>query len=376
MPLDEIKVNSSKKTCNDCELDTLRLKKAMEFVGDAILIANKDNEFIYHNLTFKSIFGYDHNKINMIGRGLSILFQDEQVFLNIVNVLKEKHHWYGKIFMKSTSGELFPVLLRSKLIIENDETIGILYVFRDISINVNLKYEKEKLSKKLGEAEKLARLGQLSSAFAHELNNPLDIIQTKLFLLKKSLQSADISDEASTHLEKLDHQINRLTNLSQSVLQYAKPWFQKRYLVNVNDIIMLTIDFLDEYWANKVEVVTRLEPKLPFIMGDAIGLEIVIKNILMNAFEAMNNMGEIIVESKESDDFLIVIITDHGVGISEGARAKIFQPFFTQKSDSGGSGLGLKISKKIIEEHGGTLEIESEINIGTTVMIKLPIAKS
>ncbi len=103
--------------------------------------------------------------------------------------------------------------------------------------------------------------------------------------------------------------------------------------MNVNDIIMLTIDFLDEYWANKVEVVTRLEPKLPFIMGDAIGLEIVIKNILMNAFEAMNNMGEIIVESKESDDFLdFVIITDHGVGISEGARAKIFQPFFTQKS--------------------------------------------
>ena len=250
----------------------------------------------------------------------------------------------------------------------------ILIVCEDITEYINTQHEKEKLRKQLADAEKLIVLGQFSGVIAHELNNPLDIILTKLYLLQKYLSEDDNNPELWNYVFKIKHQVLRMSNIAKEILNYVKPRSLILRPVDVNKILEHTINLLSDYFTDTKSVEINLASNIDLINGDALGLELVFKNIILNAIESLSKTGKVTVASRlVNKNLLQITISDNGKGIAKKDLAKIFDPFFTSKRDSGGSGLGLMICREIIKQHNGEIKIKSELNKGTSAIIRIPL---
>ncbi len=232
--------------------------------------------------------------------------------------------------------------------------------------------EREKLLKQLSETEKMVILGQLTAAITHEINNPLDIIMTEIDAME---DTNDQNPELLDHIFKIKNQVYRINHISKNVLNYGKYQSPKFDLLEINNILVRVIELLDIYLEDHISVKTKLEQNLPLIQGDAIGLEIVFKNIILNAIESVQQKAQIFISTGLlNNDFLVVTIKDNGQGIDKKDLDRIFDPFYTTKRSMGGTGLGLGISAEIIKQHKGTIKIESKLGKGTTVKIELPVS--
>jgi len=366
---------TQKSRLNRIQDNLLQAKTALDNAGDAIQIVNELGKSLYHNRAFINLFGYSVQQLNQAG-GVYAVFENPDSSQKIIETLENKNFWKGKVKIYSLSGELKYLFLRVYNVVnKNSIKVGNICIFNENNCQSDSYYEKEQYLKKIQNAEKLARLGYFSSAISHELNNPLNIIQTKLFFLKKNLLEIqkDKTHETWDHLEKIDQQIIRLSNLAQSVLQYAKPTVKKDQLVNVNQVLFRTLGFFEDFFSKSINLQTKLDPNLSPIPGDETGLEIVFKNIILNAIESIRGKGMIEVKTKNFDEkYINIIIKDTGIGIPKENINKIFDPFYTNKGKSGGYGLGLSLCENIIKEHQGTISIESKENVGTIFITSLP----
>lgn len=245
----------------------------------------------------------------------------------------------------------------------------ILVVCEDITARIKAQNEKEKLIQQLAEAEKLAMLGQFTAGVTHEINNPLHIILGKIFYLLDGLEH---DSELRNYVIQIEKQVHRIRRLAEDVLKYAKPQTITFSPVKLNHILRLTIESLADYFTENIHIETKLESHLPVFPGDAIGLEIVFKNLILNSIESLPKKGKIVVATRMQNQELIEItIKDTGQGIPQQNLEKLFEPFFTTKRKSGGTGLGLAICQEIIKQHNGTIKVKSKLNKGTTFTIQL-----
>ncbi|MBN2414111.1 GHKL domain-containing protein [candidate division KSB1 bacterium] len=352
-----------------------RVKTALDHASDAIQIVNELGKSLYHNKVFIHLFGYTVEQLNEAG-GIFAVFAEPDIPQQILSSLEEKNSWNGSVKIYSLSGELKLLYLRIYKVMDNHSTsVGNICMFNEKNSQLYVYSDREKYLKKIEDAEKLARLGYFSSAISHELNNPLNIIQTKLFLLKRGLSEIhmDESHETWEHIDKINQQIIRLSNLAQSILQYAKPALKKDYLVNINQLLLRTLGYFEDFFSETIHLQKKFDPNLSMIPGDETGLEIVFKNIILNAIESIHSKGMIEITTKNFDDKHIhVIIKDTGIGITQENINKVFDPFYTNKEKAGGYGLGLSLCENIIEEHNGFISIKSKENIGTIFVIHLP----
>lgn len=255
--------------------------------------------------------------------------------------------------------------------VENFDKKFFLIVCEDITDQVKAQQEKDKLVSRLAKAEKLAVLGQFTAAISHEINNPLDIIMTELYPLQKFARKyPEINEQAV----KIKQQVMRLTMIIKDLLNYSRPQRLKFEPVDINRIIHDTVDSLSNYLTDSITLKIDLAPDLPLVEGDTLGLEIVLKNIITNAIESVTQPGQITITScPAGEDDCKIEISDNGEGIAEEDLPRIFEPFYSSKLKSGGTGLGLTISKEIIHLHHGQIQISSQVQHGTTVTIHLPI---
>jgi len=251
----------------------------------------------------------------------------------------------------------------------NSEKV-ILIVSEDITEVKQARFEKEKLIKQLAKEEKLVTLGQFTAAVAHEINNPLDIILTKLQLLQKNILENRHNSDSLQHVAKIKQQVFRMSHLTGDILNYVKPRSIFFKPVDLNYILSKAIDSLAIYFTGDISIDTRLDCELRMIQGDDLGLEILFKNLILNAIESISNSGNVIISTNVGGPKKIeVSIRDTGVGISKENISQIFKPFFTTKRKVGGTGLGLTICKDIISQHGGFIRIKSKLNQGTTIFV-------
>ena len=257
---------------------------------------------------------------------------------------------------------------------KNEKVYRVAVYARNITEQKNATKEKERFLKKLTETEKLTTLGQIAAAIAHEINNPLDIITTKLYLLEKSLKKNNTSLISQEYINKIKNQVIRLTNLTKDILKYAKPVSIVFKPVDLHTLIQDVIEQSSAYINDLTEIKMNFDINIGIIKGDAIGLEIVFKNIILNALEARENKIKLSIATKLINNRQVkIIFKDTGSGISEKNMDKLFEAFYTTKQQSGGTGLGLTITQKIVEKHKGTIKIVSVPQKGTTVTIQLPI---
>jgi PAS domain S-box-containing protein len=229
---------------------------------------------------------------------------------------------------------------------------------------------------KLVRQEKLAVLGQLAGGVGHELRNPLAVINAAIYYLK--LVQPDASDKVREYHAMIEQEVRNSEKIITDLLDFARIKSVDREAVSVSEIVQRV---LERYPVPpSVTLSLDLSPYLPKIYADPRHVEQVLGNLVLNACQAMKDGGQLSVISRQasvvSDQLpipnpqLLIIVRDTGVGISPENMSKLFEPLFTTKIK--GIGLGLAISKKLIEANGGRIEVKSEAGKGSTFTLVLP----
>jgi signal transduction histidine kinase len=256
--------------------------------------------------------------------------------------------------------------------------------------NLNAMIEKLHLAKREAEeyhqeliqrADRMASIGELASGIAHEIRNPLAGIQGAIQILAEGFLEDDPRRGVTDEIQK---QIYRLERLVKDLLNYAKPVPTNYLATDMNQLVDKVLSFFmtQRGKPENVKVERQFFSPLPKIMVDPNSMEQAFLNIILNAQKAMPGGGTFTVsthalpgrkdDGKEVQEVQI-IFEDTGVGIAGENLPKVFNPFFSTRSD--GTGLGLSITKNIIEQHGGRIEVESQVNVGTKFIITLPAMK-
>ncbi|MFQ6042151.1 MAG: ATP-binding protein [Candidatus Poribacteria bacterium] len=255
--------------------------------------------------------------------------------------------------------------------------------------NFSLQLERrvEERTKELKEAqaqliqsEKLASIGELTGNIAHEINNPVGIILSRLECMMLDADEEGLPEEFLVDLRVLEKHANRIANITGGLLTFSRSSAEEFAPVDVNEVICKTVHLLESQFArSNISVEKSLQEGACRVMGDADGLQQVFINLLNNALDAMPEGGRIKIETglNSNGTEARITIADTGCGIAKKNLNRIFEPFFTTKEPGKGTGLGLSISYGIIREHNGTIQVvESEFSKGATFRVTLPVKKS
>jgi len=274
---------------------------------------------------------------------------------------------------------------------EGDLTVRVNVKSRDeigsLAENLNIMIEKLNLAKQEAEqyhqeliqrADRMATIGELASGIAHEIRNPLAGIQGAIQILAEGFPKGDSRTQVTDEIQK---QIYKLERLVRDLLNYAKPVPASYLPTDINGLVDKVLSFFVTQRGMPVDykIEKRLFSSLPRTMIDPSSMEQAFLNIILNAQKAMPRGGTFTVSTvalpQRKDDGkevreVQIIFEDTGVGIPGENLPKIFNPFFSTRSD--GTGLGLAITKNIVEQHGGRIDVESQVNVGTKFVITLP----
>jgi two-component system NtrC family sensor kinase len=274
-----------------------------------------------------------------------------------------------------------------------------------------LQLQHQQMRQSLIQSEKMASLGQLAAGVAHELNNPLGYLLSNISTFQAYLQTYNqmlqwyqqltqldpmteayrqlvdkiaeesqrqdlpyiISDSVDLINDSLEGAM-RLRDIINSLRRFSHPDRGVMEQVSVNDILQSTVRMIFSEIKNKTTVQYHLAENLPPVLANPSQISQVFLNVVMNAAQAMTQkMGEIVITSRQAANQVQLQISDNAAGIAPEHLGRIFDPFFTTKDVGKGTGLGLSLCKAIVDEHGGTIEVQSEVGVGTTFLLTFPI---
>ena len=235
--------------------------------------------------------------------------------------------------------------------------------------------EQRDLEEKLRKAEHLAGIGQFATSIAHEIKNPLNFISLSIDLIREKYRPADSSTQKNFEslIVNIKNEIQRVSRFAESFLEYGRPLELNRRMTDICKLIDDVIDLVTaKAHKEKIEIIKAYETT-PELLIDPEFMKTCLYNIILNAFQSMPMGGRLTVMTKQVENKFQLIIEDTGIGIPEDKLSRIFDPFFTTKSS--GLGLGLALTKRVIEEHKGKVEIRSFEGRGTTVITTLPLER-
>ncbi len=238
-------------------------------------------------------------------------------------------------------------------------------------IEIEIKNRNELLiQQKLRKEDKLNLLGEITGGIAHELNTPLtNIIGYAQLLIDRETDLQKIRD-----LEKVLKSSNHASTIVKKLMYFSCEIPSSFKNIDVNELIVESVDLLKLQLQEKnISVSLRLEEGIPKLKMDPTQFSQVIFNIILNALDAMKEHGKLIVSSRHLNREVRLVITDNGIGMSEDELKLLFQPFYSKKRNTTGTGLGLPVSRGIIQAHQGRIEIDSKVDKGTSVTIVLKV---
>jgi len=232
------------------------------------------------------------------------------------------------------------------------------------------KAERERTQDLLGRTEKMATVGTLAAGIAHEINSPL----TGAMHSVHALEAGDLPPaKQDRYLQVAGESLERIRRAVSQLLDYSAVHVTNVADCDLSVLVRKTVEFLEyQITRSRIEVGNRLPP-LP-IRADAHKMEQVLVNLVLNAVAAMPRGGRLAFRPIVEGPFLTLIVSDTGDGIPEENLEKIFDPFFTTKRNGEGTGLGLAVCRKIIEQHGGKISVSSRLGEGTEFHVSLPLA--
>ena len=384
--------------------EELRLKNyAIESSINAIIFTDLEGDLAYVNRSFLKMWGYDNGK-KVLGKNISRFWEMEESVKEIVRVLSDKGGYLAELVAKKKDGSIFHVQLSANLIKdEADRPFYLLGSLIDITDKKKLRQESEYRLQQIIHADKLASLGKVVAGVAHEINNPNSFIAYNAPLLDETWQAFKpiISDYAAAHPEWRKNGLNlkdfcqdmgeivdaikigseRINQTVAALKEFARLDENNNFLpVQVNEAIKKTITIIGAQLRKSIgKIELNLASNLPKVEGNLQKIEQVIANLLINATHAIpdKNKGRLSITTRylERLDHLLIEIEDNGIGMEPKDIGRICEPFFTNRRDNGGTGLGLSVSFGLIQEHNGAIGVLSRPGIGSRFTVYLPVER-
>ena len=366
-----------------------RFRLLVESMQDyAIFMLDPEGQVTSWNAGAERIEGYQHREI--VGEQFARFYTAEDQARGLPEealrhaVTKGRCEQEGWRVRKS-GARFWANALISALLDERNNLVGFSVVTRDLTDKMRaeeaLRESEQKLRQQAKELEqqliasgRLVSLGVVTASVAHEFNNPLGIV---MGFAQELLTETNPDDPNYQVLKIIDQETRRCQRITQELLDFARPSNAAFCRIDLKQTIDKTIKMMaNRLYKQKIETDIALDDNLPGVSADPQQLEQVLVNLFLNAIDAMSDGGELTVKAalklaSENAPFIVITVQDNGHGIEPSDLPQIFQPFFSAKKGKG-MGLGLPISDRIIKNHGGTIEVESDIGKGATFRIHLP----
>jgi signal transduction histidine kinase len=365
--------------------------------GAAIVVQdssdNRLSHFHWKGLTIPKDLTIQFSRVGRLARHLQRTGQP-QLLSELKNTIPEESDDFDRLKIIEaelvvpliSKGNLLGILFMPKKLSglpyqENDlEFVSILVNQLSVAIvNAHL-YESEKQAllelrsaqKKLIESERLAALGRLAASIAHEVNNPLGIINNYLTILTKT---PDATGEIGKNVSVVHEEVNRIAKIVRQLLDFYRPTLERQVEVNLIEVLNSTIDLVSQKLESAgITIRDDLGTHEIKISGSASRLKQVFLNLMLNARDAMPGGGMLTISARQLDGFAEVDFADSGSGIPPDDLPRIFEPFFTTKKESG-TGLGLAVCHGIIGSHNGAISASNSAEGGAKFTVKLPLLK-
>ncbi|UCE18378.1 MAG: PAS domain S-box protein [Gemmatimonadota bacterium] len=340
------------------------LDRVIESSPDAITVSDTNGNVVTFNEAAEKLTGYESKEA--LGKPIMSFYANTQDVEHILRILEDRgrlSHYETNILNKK--GESIPISLSLSLLKgENDQPIGSVGISRDLR-------EMRQLQQRLFQSEKLAATAKLAASIAHEVSNPIYGIHSCIDLLSEEFPEKNPKHQ---YLELARREIARVATLVRQMIDFYRPIDEPFRSIDINKLLS-EILILEEKRLLKshVRISQDLDPCLPKVQYAENQLKQVFYNIIINAREAMPQGGNLRTSTSQEDKQVRIDIADDGTGIEPSVLEHIFEPFFTTKHEVKGVGLGLSISYGIVQKHGGTIDVQSELGTGTTFSILLPI---
>ncbi len=349
----------------------------LDTAGALIMVLDKQGRIVRFNRYCISVSEYSFEEVLstrpwdflIIPEDVDRMIKDYDTMKAGILVKKNESTW-----KKKHGGTCF-ISWSNTVLLDNEDFVEyIICIGIDMTEQIRAIKERDIAEKQVNRLERLAQLGQFTSSVSHELNNNLDILLTKLFLLQNCLSDEDQNAEIWNYVFAMKQQLFKMSHLSKDILQYVHPLSLVLEFIELESIIDQVANSFHELISQNIQLTVDVAPDLPLIKGDRLGIEIVFKNIIRNSIESIKDQGKIFISVYQTDEDTVDIrIEDSGKGISKKNMKEIFDPFFSTKKKMGGTGLGLPMCKHIIESQHASIVIESKWNKGTVVTIRFPV---
>ncbi|MFH1196863.1 MAG: ATP-binding protein [bacterium] len=387
--------------------------QALEVAQNAIVVTNYRGDIVWVNHAFENLTGYQleeckYKNMRIFNSGI----QDESFYTNFWNNISKGNVWKGEIVNKKKDESVYTEEMTITPV-KNAENI----ITHFIAVKEDIT-ERKKMQTQITHLQKMESIGTLAAGIAHEINSPTQFIYDNLYFLKDAFENLSqilefnksiiqrttqlsfdeipgklkelfelndleyLNSEIPKAITQSQEGINRITEIVGAMKEFAHSGPQAQTYTDIQSNIQNTIIVARNEWKYSSEVVTEFDQMLPPILCYPGEINQVILNLIINASHtnAEKNKetgaikGEIKISTKKEGEDAVIFIKDTGMGIPKNIRSRIFDPFFTTKEVGKGTGQGLAISHSIIvDKHGGTINFESECNVGTTFKITLPI---
>jgi len=382
---------------------TDEMETILNGIQNLISVISPDMEIVEVNAEF--LKQMDCSREEVIGKKCYEVFQNRrdlceeaELVCPLKEVIRTKSHTRQVMTREKPNGELRYFEIHIYPIWEKDGKISkFIEISRDIT---ERKKEAEEITRRLEQMveertselrethnkllhqDKMASLGKLSASVVHEINNPIAGVLNLILLSKRVIEEGPIQREDTDHfreyLNLMETETRRISRIVSNLLAFSRQSKMEMKSLSLNQLIEKTLLLNSNLLKiNGVKVEKRLDPNLPDLTGSEDQLQQVFMNFVSNATEVMETNGEglLSIETKHSlaDSKIFVSFQDTGAGIPPENLSKLFEPFFTTKKKEKGVGLGLSVAYGIIQEHGGSIDVESEVGKGTTFKVEFPL---
>ncbi|MGH9698972.1 MAG: response regulator [Candidatus Acidiferrales bacterium] len=337
-------------------------------------------EFINANPAFARMLGYDSQRELLALGTTEPIFRDPLVRKQVLKQYASSGNVDAQVEWKCKDGSVITVRLKGHRI-RNPNASDYMEVFvEDIT-------ERLTLEKQLVQAQKFEAIGQLAGGIAHDFNNMIGAI---LGWTEMGIDETPADSRLHRHFEKILQQSHRAAALTRQLLAFARRQILEPRNMDLNQTVKETLSLLEKVLGSHIEIKTHLDEQLSNVRADPTQVDQVLMNLCINARDAMPQGGSLIIETQnvEFDEeycfsqpyarpghFVMLAVSDTGTGMDAATIDRIFEPFFTTKELGKGTGLGLATVYGIVRQHGGFVHVYSEINVGSTFRIYLPVSR-
>ncbi len=355
------------------------LAAALEATANAVVIMDRAGKMIWMNPAFTAITGYPANEA--LGKTLEILNSGKHppgFFENLWRTIQAGRVWRGEIINRRKDGSLYTE--EQTITPVRDERGEIAYY---IAIQQDIT-ENKKLTQQLAQAQKMESVGQLAGGVAHDFNNLLSVIIGYAEML---LEDPANGDKKRKQIDEVLKAARRAASLTRQLLAFSRQQVLEPRVLNLNNCVVEIEKMLRRLIGEDVELLTTLHATLGSVKADPGQIEQVIMNLAVNARDAMPNGGKLIIETSNADldedyalqhpplaagRYILLSVTDTGMGMSQEVKGHIFEPFFTTKEVGKGTGLGLATVYGVVKQSNGYIWVYSEPGQGSAFKIYLP----